>query len=130
MKKIIAIFIFIFILFSSVNICNVQAQTSQTPSEINKENSSSATANKTALRNPLGSTDIPTLIGKVINSLLGIVGSIALLMFIYGGVVWMTASGNSQSVEKGRNIIMWAVIGLIVIFSSYGLVKFIIEGIK
>ena len=80
------------------------------------------------LTNPLGSTkDVPTLIGKVINGVLGVVGSLALLMFIYGGFMWMLSAGNEKMVEKGKNTLMWAAAGLVVIFMSYTLVKFIID---
>ena len=80
------------------------------------------------LDNPLGNTTtIPELINKIINAALGVVGSLALLMFIYGGFVWMLASGNEQAVTKGKNILMWATIGLVVIFASYSLVDFIIH---
>ena len=82
-----------------------------------------------SLSNPLGTNSIPTLIGRVIDSVLGIVGSLALIMFVYGGLIWMTAAGNDQSVSKGKNILMWATIGLVVIFSSYALVKFVIQAI-
>ncbi|HPT08707.1 MAG TPA: pilin [bacterium] len=82
------------------------------------------------LNNPLGATTtVQTLVGRVIDSVLGIVGSLALIMFVYGGFIWMTASGNEQSVTKGKNIIMWAALGLVVIFSSYALVKFVIGAI-
>ncbi|MCG2695469.1 pilin [Candidatus Parcubacteria bacterium] len=84
-----------------------------------------------SLTNPLTgnqtSKDIPVLIGQVISALLGIVGSIALVMFIYGGFTWMTAAGNSEQVAKGKNIIVWAAIGLVVIFASYALVRFVIQ---
>ena len=83
-----------------------------------------------SLTNPLTGVDNPQqLIGKVIVAALGIVGSIALLMFIYGGFVWMMAAGNQEMVTRGRNILMWAAIGLIIIFSSYALVKFVFQGI-
>ena len=46
------------------------------------------------LKNPINdkySADTPNqLIGQIINGILGIVGSLALAMFIYGGLVWMT----------------------------------------
>ncbi len=88
------------------------------------------TTKPTTLPNPLGEGATPqTLIGKIINAALGIVGSIALLMFIYGGFVWMTAAGNEQSVTKGRDILIWATVGLIIIFSSYALVKFVFTGL-
>lgn len=81
------------------------------------------------LTNPLTgddtSIDPQILIGKVIQALLGLTGSIALVMFIYGGFTWMTAAGNAESVTKGKNILIWATVGLVVIFSAYGMVKFI-----
>ena len=83
-----------------------------------------------SLNNPLTGTassdTVPTLLGKIVLAVMGVVGSIALVMFIYGGFTWMTAAGNAEAVTKGRNIIIWAAIGLIVIFSAYALVNFII----
>ena len=82
------------------------------------------------LPNPLGTgaekINIPTLLGNVVNAILGIVGSLALVMFIYGGIIWMTSSGNAEQVTKGKNIIIWATIGLVVIFSAYALVNFVL----
>lgn len=68
-------------------------------------------------------------IGRIINSALGIVGSLALLMFIYGGFVWLTSAGSSDKVTKGKNILVWATIGLVVIFMSYGATKFVLDKI-
>lgn len=51
----------------------------------------------------------------------------ALLMFVYGGLTWMTSSGSQERVKKGKEIIIWSAIGLIVIFGAYGLVSFIIN---
>ncbi len=79
------------------------------------------------LENPLGTTDVSELIGRVIKALLGIVGSIGLLMFVYGGFTWMTAGGNEKRVEQGKQILTWAVIGLVTIFSAYAILSFIID---
>ena len=78
------------------------------------------------LTNPLGANVTPQIfIGKIIKAILGVVGSLALLMFIYGGFNIMTAAGTAEKVEKGKNILIWATIGLIIIFTSYALVKFV-----
>lgn len=68
-------------------------------------------------------------IGKIINSALGIVGSLALLMFIYGGFTWLTSAGSADKVTKGKNILVWATIGLVVIFMSYGATRFVLDKI-
>jgi len=87
-------------------------------------------ATAVTLTNPL-SVDTPqALIGKVINSILGVVGSLALLIFVYGGLIWMTSSGSPEKVKQGRDTLLWAAVGLVVIFSAYGLTRFIIGAVK
>lgn len=83
------------------------------------------------LTNPLGDINTPQqLIGKIINAVLGVVGSLALLMFVYGGLTWMTSAGSQEKVKKGRDIIVWSAIGLAIIFASYGLVRILLNSVK
>lgn len=90
-------------------------------------------ADTISLTNPLTdsstSIDIPTLIGNIIHSVLGIVGSLALVMFIYGGLLWMTSAGKQEQVTKGRDAMLWAAIGIIIIFSAYALVNLVLTTI-
>ncbi|MDO8592832.1 MAG: pilin [bacterium] len=83
------------------------------------------------LTNPLTgnatSKDIPTLLGNIIQYAMGIIGSLALVMFIFGGATWMLSAGNQERVTKGKNIIIWAALGLAMIFTAYALVRFLIE---
>lgn len=74
-------------------------------------------------------TDAPIedLVSRVIKAFLGIVGIIALVLFLYGGILWLTSAGNSSKVEEGRNVFVWAVLGLVVIFSSYVIVNFVFD---
>ena len=115
--------IYIILIFSLFVVAPLNAQTApadSVPSVVN-------------LDNPLGNNNPgPTYIyevigGKVIQPALGIVGSLALLMFVYGGFIWLTSSGSPDKIKKGRDIFMWAGIGLVVIFSSYILLKFLFD---
>ncbi len=126
MKKIIIIYITIlfFTIFFFYN--NAFAQPTSTPPGTP---GSGEKIQPVTLPDPLGKTTPQALIGKIIKAVLGIVGSLALVMFIYGGFTWMLAGGNAEKVTKGRNILVWATIGLVVIFSSYALVKFVIDAI-
>jgi hypothetical protein len=81
------------------------------------------------LYNPLGEDDVRVIIGRVIKGILGIIGSLAFLMFIYGGLMWMTSAGNADRVKKGQTILIWTVLGLGVIFSSYAAVNAILNAI-
>ena len=126
MKKTIS-FLLLFLIFNLfiIFVPNAAAAASTGPTD-------SEVKTPTKFPNPLGEAnktiDIPILIGRVINAILGIVGSLALVMFVYGGLIWMTAAGNQERVKKGGDILMWAAIGLVVIFSAYAMVKFVIEG--
>jgi len=81
------------------------------------------------LPNPLGITDINAFIARIINFVLSLVGSVSLLLFVYGGIIWMTSMGNDTKIKKGKDIVIWAVVGLAVVFFAYILVKFVIQGI-
>lgn len=74
------------------------------------------------LDNPLGTvTDPNQLIGNVIRVLLGVVAAIAIVVIIYGGFMMLISAGNDQRVDAGRKALVWAFIGLLVIFGSYGI---------
>lgn len=77
--------------------------------------------------NPLSARSVPEVIKNATTAILGVVGALALAMFIYGGLMWMTSLGNQQRVEKGKETLKWATIGLIVIFASYSLLSFIFK---
>ena len=79
--------------------------------------------------NPLGTVNPSEVIGRIIKALLAIIGSIFLLLVVYGGFTWMTAAGNDAKVEKGRNTVMWAVAGLVVIFLAWMLTGFVLEAL-
>lgn len=81
------------------------------------------------LVNPLGVTDPRLIIGNIIKAVLSIVGSLALLMFVYGGVIWITSFGESKRVEKGKTIVTWTVLGLALIASAYVIVNAVINGL-
>lgn len=81
------------------------------------------------LPNPLGTSDVSTLVARIINIILGLVGVLALVMFIYGGIMWMTSGGNEQKIKKGKDTLVWATLGLAIIFFSYAMVNFVLETI-
>ncbi|MEI7452501.1 MAG: pilin [Candidatus Falkowbacteria bacterium] len=141
LKKILAGTILVFVLSFGFFISNnVYAQTSDVGGGIQQSGNSASAAASTAtisLQNPLcpandqncASGTPQGLIGRVINGVLGIVGSIALLMFIYGGFLWMTSQGNDKQVQTGKDILLWAALGMALIFLSYALVRFLISDV-
>jgi len=61
---------------------------------------------------------------SVVEFILGISGTVALLMFIYGGFLWVTSAGNGEKVNQGKSAVSNAVIGLVIVFASYTLITY------
>lgn len=80
-----------------------------------------------SLPNPLGETNINIILGRIVKYIIGISGSVALVVFIIGGAMWMISAGRPDYVKKGRAAMISAIIGLAIIFSSYIIIRFIID---
>ncbi|RJR30813.1 hypothetical protein C4569_04035 [Candidatus Parcubacteria bacterium] len=61
--------------------------------------------------------------------ILGIVGSLALLMFVYGGFMFIISQGNEQKVTSARQILSNAAIGIVIVFASWIIVNTVLFGL-
>lgn len=77
----------------------------------------------------LGKEPIPALANRLITVALGISGVMALLAFVYGGILYMLAGVNEKNVAKGKEVMKYAVMGLFVIFSSYAIINFFLKNV-
>ncbi|MBR3256946.1 hypothetical protein IKG02_01500 [Candidatus Saccharibacteria bacterium] len=71
-------------------------------------------------------TDIKTLVPKVVNALLYVIGILAVIMIIFGGITYTTSAGDSAKVTKAKNIILYGIVGLIVAILAYAIVNFVL----
>ena len=63
---------------------------------------------------------------KVIINVMFMVGIVIFVVyFLIGGIQWITSSGDSKSVEKARNTVIQAVIGLVVLLSLFAILKLV-----
>ena len=74
----------------------------------------------------LGQTDIRVIIGRIVQVFLGLLGTIAVVLIIYGGWLYMSSAGDSQKIAKAKQTLINAVIGLLIILSSLTISQFII----
>ena len=83
-----------------------------------------------SLPNPLGSvTDPNELISNIIRVVLGVVAILALVIIIYGGIEILISAGNEDRVKRGRDSLMWAFIGLLIVFGSYGIIQAVFKAL-
>lgn len=73
---------------------------------------------------------IPVLIGRFVQIILSLTGIIFLIIIIYAGIMYMTASGDPGKVDKAKKMITQSIIGLILIVGAYSISTFIIEQLK
>jgi hypothetical protein len=67
-----------------------------------------------------------TLITRVINVMLFIIGVLSVIMIVYGGILYVISAGDSGRVSKAKNTIMYAIVGLVVALLAYAIVNFVI----
>lgn len=75
-----------------------------------------------------GEGSFRVLILNIVNFFLLFLGLIAVIMIIYGGITYVTAAGNQESIEKAKKIIMYAIVGIIIVMISFALVSTVIGG--
>lgn len=75
----------------------------------------------------LGSGDPRIIIASIIRVLLGFLGIIAVGYIMYAGFLWMTSEGDEGKIEKAKDTLKNALIGLIIILASFGIASFIIS---
>lgn len=74
----------------------------------------------------LASGDLATIVGRVISGFLGLLGIIAVVLIIYAGYLWTTSAGDETKITSAKNTLKNAIIGLVLIFSSWAIVNFIL----
>lgn len=80
------------------------------------------------LINPLGSgVTIESFIGRLVKAILGLSGSVALLMFVWGGFQYLWSAGDPKKVDKGKETLKNAVLGIVIIFFAFTLVNALIK---
>lgn len=75
----------------------------------------------------VGTTKINSIIETIVNLFSVIVGVIAVIMIIWGGLRYITSGGESGKITTAKNTIIYAIIGLIVVALAQFIVKFVLN---
>ena len=66
-------------------------------------------------------------LSNVINTILYVAGVVAVAMLIFGGIRFMVSRGDKDKVQKAKNTVIYAIIGLILVIFSYAIVNFVVS---
>lgn len=94
------------------NVCDSDA-----PAEVKAANGCPGSGN---------TADFSTVIVNILNGIIAILGSIAVIFIVVGGINYMTSQGDPSKVQKAKNTIFYAIIGLIICALAFAIVNFVI----
>jgi hypothetical protein len=66
----------------------------------------------------------------VANTLIFLVGAVAVIFLIIGGLRYVVSNGDSKAVEGAKNTILYAIVGIVVAVISFALVQFVISSLN
>jgi amino acid transporter len=72
-------------------------------------------------------SNLVVFVGEIVGRLLGVLGIISFIIFLYAGFTWMTAGGDVGKVDNAKKMLSSAVIGLIIITSAYFITSYIVQ---
>ena len=78
----------------------------------------------------LSRDDPRTVVGRIIEIAFGLLGTVFVVIVLYGGFKYMTAGGNTDDVAKARKIIFSGVIGLVIILMAWAITTFVFDSLE
>lgn len=82
--------------------------------------------NNTGVNNFDTDRDLEGSIIGIINAIIAVLGIVAVMVIIIGGINYMTSSGDAGKVKKAKDTILYGVIGLVICVLAFAIVNFVI----
>jgi uncharacterized BrkB/YihY/UPF0761 family membrane protein len=64
--------------------------------------------------NPIGYTDFGSLLLAIANGIAVLIGSLAVIMIIWSGILFLLSGGDPSRVKKAKDALLWAVVGIVI----------------
>lgn len=68
---------------------------------------------------------IPAVFQLIITAALTFVGGVAVIMILYAGIRFITSRGDPKQVQGARQVMTWAIVGLVIVLVSFGIIRLI-----
>ena len=78
----------------------------------------------------LQDTDLTVVIGRIVKIVIGFLGLIAVVIILIGGFNWMTSGGDSEKIQKAKDMMIHGIIGLFIVVLAYAIASFVMSLIK
>lgn len=78
-----------------------------------------------------GDRSLMSNVAMLINVFASVMGFLAVGMIVYGGFMLLTAQGDPARIKRGKDVVLYSVIGVILVMLAYAIVNFVMNsGIK
>ncbi|MDB5166991.1 MAG: rane protein of unknown function [Candidatus Saccharibacteria bacterium] len=84
-------------------------------------------ANKDSVICKSQNDNVGSITGAVVNTLLFLLGLAAVIVIIIAGFIYVTSSGEAAAITRAKNMILYAVVGLVVAFSAYAIINWVLK---
>lgn len=74
--------------------------------------------------------DVVEIVQSGVNVVISLVGMLAVFSIIYGGFTYITAQSDPAKIKRGKDMVVYAVVALVVAFLAYGIVIFATKNLK
>jgi hypothetical protein len=99
---------------------NVSAASCTTPQQCASQGANTTT-DKSAQK-----VDLKDRLKDIVNILLFVLGAIAVIIIVIGGLRYVLSGGDANAVKGAKDTILYAVVGLIIALLAYAIVNFVI----
>ena len=70
------------------------------------------------------------MIKTIVNTLIFAIGIVAVIMIILGGINYATSQGDPAKVKKGKDTVLYGIIGLVIALLAYAIVNFVLNAMN
>lgn len=127
MKKIIGLVLMVVLGLASASMCS--AYTCDSGSLRVRSGGSAEVSSPVECAQPLEERSLESSSIKLINIVLGVLGIVAVLVIVVGGLMYTTSGGDMAKVNKAKEVIKYAIIGLVVALLAWAIVNFVLGSI-
>ena len=101
------------------------------PDKTIRENESVSALSECNVEKTDGDKSLMSNVSMLINVFASVMGFLAVGMIVYGGFMLLTAQGDPARIKRGKDVVLYSVIGVILVMLAYAIVNFVMNsGIK
>lgn len=79
-----------------------------------------------AEENGIPKVDGDELLTNILNMSYFVAGTVAVIMIIISGIMYVTSTGDAPKVAKAKNLLTYAIVGLVIVLSAFAITNFVI----